>query len=44
MNIIETFTQVPVIVTLQHTLDAFKALSPAVAILVATFILTKKNQ
>jgi hypothetical protein len=43
MSIIETFTQVPLLVTLQHTLDAFKALSPAVAILVATFLLTKNQ-
>ena len=43
MNILETFTQVPILVTLQHTLDAFKALSPAVAILVATFLLTKNQ-
>jgi hypothetical protein len=43
MSIIETFTQVPVIVTLQHTLDAFAAIAPAIAILGVTFILTKNQ-
>jgi hypothetical protein len=43
MSIIETFTQVPVIVTLQHMLDAFTAIAPAAGILLATFILTKNQ-
>jgi hypothetical protein len=43
MSIIETFTSTPLLVTLQHMLDAFTALSPAVAILVVTFILTKNQ-
>ena len=43
MSIIETFTQVPVLVTLQHCLDAFTAIAPAIAILGVTFILTKNQ-
>jgi hypothetical protein len=43
MSIIETFSQVPVIVTLQHMLDAFTAIAPAIAILGVTFILTKNQ-
>jgi hypothetical protein len=43
MSLIETFSQVPVIVTLQHMLDAFTAIAPAAGILLATFILTKNQ-
>jgi len=43
MSIIETFSQVPVIVTLQHILDAFTAIAPAAGILLATFILTENQ-
>jgi hypothetical protein len=43
MSIIETFTSTPLLVTLQHCLDAFTAIAPAAGILLATFILTKNQ-
>jgi hypothetical protein len=43
MNIIETFTQVPILVTLQHMLDAFTAIAPAIAILGITLVLTQNK-
>ena len=43
MSIIETFSSTPLLVTLQHTLDAFAAIAPAIAILGVTFILTKNQ-
>jgi len=43
MSIIETFTQVPVIVTLQHMLDAFMVLAPVVGLIGITFILTQNK-
>jgi hypothetical protein len=43
MSFIETFTSTPLLVTLQHMLDAFTAIAPAIAILGVTFILTKNQ-
>jgi len=43
MSIIETFTQVPVIVTLQHCLDAFMVIAPAFAIIGITLVLTQNK-
>jgi len=43
MNLIETFTQVSLIVTLQHTLDAFMVIAPAFAIIGITLVLTQNK-
>jgi hypothetical protein len=43
MSFIETFTSTPLLVTLQHMLDAFKAIAPAIAILGITLVLTQNK-
>lgn len=43
MSLIETYTSTPLLVTLQHCLDAFIAISPAFGLLGLTFLLTKNK-
>jgi len=43
MNIIETFASTPLLVTLQHMLDAFMVLAPVVGLIGITFILTQNK-
>jgi hypothetical protein len=42
MNIIETFTSTPLLVTLQHCWQAFIAIAPAFGLLGLTFLIAKK--
>jgi hypothetical protein len=43
MNLIETFTSTPLLVTLQHCWDAVIAIAPAFGLLGLTFLLTKNK-
>jgi hypothetical protein len=43
MNLIETFSQVPVIVTLQHCMDAFMVIAPVVGLIGLTLVLTQNK-
>jgi hypothetical protein len=40
-TIIETFTSVPLEVTLQHSLEAIKIFGPLALVMIATFVLIK---
>jgi hypothetical protein len=40
-TIIETFTSVPLVVTLQHCIDAVKIFGPLTLVVIATYILVK---
>lgn len=40
-TIIETFTSVPAMVTLQHSIEAIKIFGPLALVVIATHILTK---
>lgn len=42
MNIINTFTQIPIITTLQHCLDAFMVLMPVAVVAFATISIRAK--
>jgi hypothetical protein len=43
MNLIETFTSTPLLVTLQHCWQAFIVIAPAFGLLGLTFLLTKNK-
>jgi hypothetical protein len=43
MNLIDTFTQIPILVTLQHCWQAFLCLSPIVLLAGLTLLITQND-